>query len=111
MGVDERLLISGVTLDTYATSGAAAVENNRSARAAQRALVYQTIRDAADYGRTDDELQIELDLDGNSERPRRWELMIAGFIAVKRDAQGFAVKRLTRTNRQAVVWVMNWRTV
>lgn len=106
MGVDERLLISGVTPDTYATSSVAAMRNHGSTRNTQRELVYQTILDAAEYGRTDDEIQFELDLASNCEHPRRWELMRAGRITIQRNAKGDAVKRLTRANRHAVVWVV-----
>jgi hypothetical protein len=54
---------------------------------------------------TDDELQIALRLDGSSERPRRWELWKRDAITIRRDAAGEPVRRLTRTQRHAVVWV------
>jgi hypothetical protein len=98
-------LISGITPETYGTSASAAasVEDDR---ATQRAAVYDAIRRAGPDGRTDDELQVLLDLDGSSERPRRWELWKLDQIRIRHDAEGKAVRRVTRTNRHAVVWVV-----
>lgn len=93
------VLASGLTPDTYATSLAAA--DSVTEKDTQRELVYATIR----AGHTDDEVQVLLDLDGSSERPRRWELWKQGRIDVLRDEHGAAIKRLTRTGRHAVVWV------
>jgi hypothetical protein len=67
-------------------------------------LVFSTIRNAGADGHTDDELQDVLGLDGSSERPRRWELWKLGLIDIRRDERGEAIRRVTRTNRRAVVW-------
>jgi hypothetical protein len=103
---DEDLpyLMSGLTEATYATSAQAAYSVDDT-KATQRRLVFEAIRHAGPIGRTDDELQAELVLDGSSERPRRWELWRLGWIRVKCDGSGAAIKRETRTQRRAVVWV------
>jgi len=97
-------LRAGTTAETYATSAAAA-QSIEAERAAQRDRVLQAIRAAGPHGCTDDEIQLTLDLDGSSERPRRWELAKLDRIRIARDAHGEAVKRLTRTHRRAIVWV------
>ena len=97
-------LMSGLTEETYETSVASAVSTDDT-KETQRALVLATIRAAGGRGVTDDELQEQLGLDGSSERPRRWELWKRDEIRIARDATGHAIKRVTRTNRQAVVWV------
>jgi len=103
---DLPMLISGVTVETYETSEAAALELERDdKRAAQRRQVLEAIRAAGLEGRTDDELQTELGLDGSSERPRRWELWKLNRIVIKRDPAGDPIRRLTRTRRRAVVWI------
>jgi hypothetical protein len=101
---DLPLLISGLTDATYATSAAAAVSVIDS-KDTQRELVRLTIRAGGRLGHSDDEVQVITGLDGSSERPRRWELWKQGRIRVLHDAEGREVKRLTRTQRRAVVWV------
>ena len=100
----EPLLVAGAAPETYATSEAASVSVEES-KDTQRAAVYVAIRSAGQDGRTDDELQQLLGLDGSSERPRRWELWKLDQIRILRDADGRPVRRLTRTQRRAVVWV------
>lgn len=101
---DLPLLRSGLVEATYETSTEAAVRIDDE-RDTQRAAVRDAIRAAGSSGRTDDELQDLLGLDGSSERPRRWELWKLHQIRILCDARGEPVKRLTRTHRQAVVWV------
>jgi hypothetical protein len=101
---DLPMLMSGLVEATYATSTAAAV-SVEDLKATQRLMVLHAIKAAGTQGRTDDELQSILNLDGSSERPRRWELWKLEQIRILRDERGEAVKRLTRTNRRAVVWV------
>jgi hypothetical protein len=97
-------LISGLEPDTWDTSEAAAV-SVEDAKATQRAAVYAAIKAAGGYGCTDDEIQQRLNIDGSSERPRRWELWKLDQIAMRRDDWGDVVKRETRTHRRAVVWI------
>jgi hypothetical protein len=99
------LLASGLVPDTYATSLEAA-ESVEETKDTQRALVKFTIRAGGPAGHTDDEVQSITGLDGNSERPRRWELWKRDEIMILRDATGKAVRRPTRFGRSAVVWVL-----
>lgn len=100
----EPLIIDGAVPETWDTSKAAA-ERATVSKDTQRAEVLAAIHAAGARGMTDDEIQIALDLDGNSERPRRWELWRRDAITLRRDEQGEPVRRLTRTHRHAVVWI------
>lgn len=97
-------LAAGIDPATYATSAEAA-DAAAALKAQQRARVFAAIRAAGAEGRTDDELQTALSLDGSSERPRRWELWRLSQIAIARDADGQAIKRPTSRGRRAVVWI------
>ena len=97
------LIVAGAVPETWSTSEAAA--ERVTDKDTQRAEVLEAIRAAGARGMTDDELQIALGLEGNSERPRRWELWKRDAITIRRDAEGAPVRRLTRTQRHAVVWV------
>lgn len=99
------MLAAGLTEDTYQTSIGAAVSIEPD-RASQRMQVLEAIRAAGPLGRTDDEIQQRLGLDGSSERPRRWELWKLDLICARRDEHGAVVRRETRTHRRAVVWVV-----
>jgi len=82
---------------TSTTSRAAA--ESLTDTAASRARVFKAIRACGSYGATDQELQLSLHMDGNAERPRRWELVNMGKI---RDS---GARRLNRSKRNAVVWI------
>jgi hypothetical protein len=102
---DVPLLVSGLHEETRDTSLRAAVSVITS-KDTQRQAVYDTIVAATPApGATDDEVQLALNIDGNSERPRRRELEMRALIAMRRDEEGKVVRRLTRTGRWAVVWV------
>lgn len=60
--------------------------------------VYAFIAAAGPYGATDEEIQIGLAMAGNTQRPRRGELLEGGRIAQ-------SGTRLTQSGRQAKVWV------
>lgn len=62
-----------------------------------REQVYHCIRESVD-GLTDDDVQRRLDLPGNTERPRRIELVRAGRIVDSGE------RRITRSGRRATVW-------
>ena len=98
------LLISGIAPETWDTSAAAAVSVEPT-KETQRRAVFAVIYLSERNGATDDEIQVTLNLDGSSERPRRWELWKLGQITMRRDETGEVVRRLTRTKRRAVVWV------
>lgn len=64
----------------------------------QRARILRIIKIYSPSGVTDDVLQILTGLDGNTERPRRGELVKMGLIEPAEKPQ------LTRTGRKAVAW-------
>ena len=67
----------------------------------QRAAVLSYIRGCTTAGATDFEIQIALGLDGNTERPRRGELVTVGRI------KDSGRKRRTPLGGQATVWVVS----
>lgn len=81
-----------------ATSKAAADQIKPSA-AGLRAKVLQYLEDQSLKGATDDEIQVALDMNPSTQRPRRIELVEAG--AVKDSGS----RRQTRSGRNAAVWV------
>jgi len=69
----------------------------------QREAVLAAIRARGDLGLTDEELQVLLELPGNSERPRRRELQQRGLI---RDS---GLRRAPAHDRvRATVWIAVW---
>lgn len=87
---------SGITPETKAASdeAAAAIEPDAPTL---RAAVFRYIRSCGRLGATDDEIQAALNLDGNTERPRRWELFNADHI--------FPVgHRINAGGRRCTVW-------
>jgi transcription initiation factor IIE alpha subunit len=80
------------------TSLAAAVAALPNAGTARR-RVYECIADSAN-GATDDEIQVRLNMNPSTQRPRRVELVDAKLI---RDS---SVRRRTRGGREAVVWMV-----
>ena len=81
------------------TSREAAIEKLSTAQI-DRAKVYRYIKDRGVIGATDEEIQDGLGMDGNTERPRRRELQLAGLI------EDSGSKMPTRKGRRAVVWVV-----
>lgn len=67
----------------------------------KRRQVLDGIECAGDYGATDEELQSALRMSGNTERPRRVELMDAHLI------KDSGRRRQTLSGEQAVVWVIS----
>lgn len=63
-----------------------------------RRMVLDHLRWQGGHGATDEEIQIHLDMDANTERPRRIELVRAG------KAYDCGVRRKTNSGKQAVVW-------
>ncbi len=95
-----ELPVSGNTPETYATSQAAATAMGSSKAATLRQQVFDAIYESVD-GLTDDEIQAQLGLSGNTERPRRWELEQAGHIWQRGT-------RVNARNRHCAVWVARW---
>ena len=82
--------------DTSTSAAAALAEERRNTL---RAAVLAHITASAKHGATDEEMQVALEMDGNTERPRRRELQLGGLIVDS------GRRRPTEKNRQAVVWV------
>ncbi len=53
---------------------------------------------AGEYGATDEQMQVYLDMAPNTQRPRRIELVRAGLV------EDSGEKRKTKSGRKAVVW-------
>lgn len=87
------------------TSDAAAAAVKPTKAQALRQRIYERIVMSGDSGMTDEELQLDLGIPGNTERPRRWELHKDGLIRCN------ASTRLTKSGRSAFVWVAGapWR--
>lgn len=64
-----------------------------------RAKILRLLKAVGDYGATDEEIQVALDIPGDTQRPRRYELVKRGYV---RDS---GVKRKTSSGRRAVVWI------
>lgn len=82
------------------TSKAAALELLGNRRASLRALVGRYVAGCGQSGATDEEIQVELEMNGNTERPRRCELVEAGVLVDSGE------RRRTRNGRKAVVWIV-----
>ncbi len=80
-------------------TSAPAADSLRGAAAALRRQVFELIAAAGETGLTDEEGQAASGLDGNTYRPRRWELEKAEMV--KDSGQ----RRKTRSGRAAAVWV------
>lgn len=65
-----------------------------------RRRVLAAIERTGDRGATDEELQDQLELNPSTQRPRRVELVERGFVTDS------GRRRLTRSGRLAVVWVL-----
>lgn len=76
----------------------AAAERKKPNAAAGRETVLDAIRSSPD-GLTDEEIGVALTWDGNSVRPRRWELVLSQRIVSS------GRTRPTRSGGKAVVWV------
>ena len=64
-----------------------------------RDKVLRFIEERGDYGATDDEIQVSLNMNPSTERPRRIELMELGLVTRA------TINRKTRTGRSAAVWI------
>lgn len=80
------------------TSLDAALSN--TANSTQRERVYRAIQRAGKRGMTDEEIQIALDMNPNTQRPRRVELQHIGLIKDSMD------RRKTKARRDAAVWIV-----
>lgn len=95
---------TGSIPETLATSQAAA-KLSQTRNPTKRQQIFDLIA-ASRYGRTDDEIQFMLNMNGSTQRPRRRELQLLGLIRPMFDATtGRSITRKTATGHQAVVWV------
>lgn len=83
---------------TRPTSAAAAEQIRPDANRLRKAVL-QVIVDRGMIGATDEEIQRELGLAGNTERPRRRELEQAHLVVDS------GQRRATSSGRMAIVWV------
>jgi len=68
-----------------------------------RRKVLDLLRSVWPDGLTDEEIQDRLNMSGDTQRPRRWEL-----VAV-REVLDSGQRRRTRSGHSAIVWVARWR--
>ena len=100
--MERQFDLFGPTPPTFANAPitrAAAGVAIRPDAARLRAKVFEYIKGRGADGATDAEIQAALDMSGDTERPRRRELQVAGFIADS------GRTRLTPAGRAAVVWI------
>jgi len=64
-----------------------------------RERVLRYVVGCGEHGATDEEMQTALGMDPNTQRPRRRELVQAGYIVDS------GKRRETRTGRNAIVWI------
>lgn len=106
---EQDLPYSGSTPETLETSHEAATTVKPSKAESDRRLILACIRQAGRIGLTDENIQEMTGFSGNTERPRRVELMKLGFIrpltTYNETLHGFSSKRFTRSGRRATVWV------
>jgi len=86
-----------VVSQRHSDTSTAAAEAIKPDTSTLRTLVFNFIRNAG--GATDEEIQIALDMNPSTERPRRVELVNAGRVADSGE------RRKTKSGRKAVVWV------
>jgi transcription initiation factor IIE alpha subunit len=103
--VEEREVTSQLSLLTplplaqeHSPTSVAAAISIEKATPRLRAQVLACIRSAGDHGMTDEEVQDRLQMNPSTERPRRIELMNAGFVSPHGE-------RPTRSGRRATVWI------
>ncbi len=77
----------------------AAAASIRTDAAPLRSKVLTHLIEQGDTGATDEQLQLALDMTGNTERPRRKELQKLGLVVDSGQV------RQTKSGRTAVVWV------
>ncbi len=101
MSAIDQLTLSLPYVSGSETSKAAA-EKAKPNAASQRARVLKLITESCwrdDPGLTDEEIQDRLGLTGNTQRPRRMELLKTGVV------KDSGRTRKTKSGREAVVWV------
>jgi hypothetical protein len=77
---DDYEFYGGTPPHEHVDTSEEAAERARAHAERQRAQVWAFIYGKGENGATDEELQIEMHLEGNSQRPRRRELSLAGLV-------------------------------
>lgn len=91
------------TVDKYqrhSDTSRSAARNIESSASTLRAKVYRFLSVSGEYGATDEELQIALEMNPSTQRPRRIELVEKGLV------KDSGRVRKTRSKRNAVVWTV-----
>ncbi len=78
-----------------------AAESIEATASTTRAEVYAFLANAGVHGATDEEVCDALAMHGNTERPRRVELVESGHVVDS------TYRRYTKSNRMAVVWIVS----
>lgn len=86
----------------HSVTSADAADEARAQAPTQRERVLAAIRATGVRGCTDEELQLHLNLNPSTQRPRRVELVRRGQV------QDSGRTRPTRSGRRATVWVACW---
>lgn len=103
--IDDSIKRQYAFLDTdlpyqqHSATSKAAAERIEPRAGTQRALVLAHLRDMEDCGATDEEMQRIMPMSANSQRPRRQELVKAGWVVDS------GRTRKTASFFDAVVWV------
>lgn len=92
-------MVEGLKYQRHSDTSRAAAERIEPARDTLRAEVFSYIVQAGLSGATDEEISEALAIPGNTERPRRVELVEGGHV------DDSLRRRKTRSGRSAVVWV------
>lgn len=72
-----------------------------------RAAVLDALAATGDHGATDDDLVFDTDLPANTLRPRRVELVAAGWVVAATDETGKPLTRKSTQGNDAQVWVLS----
>lgn len=94
-----RVKKAALKAQAHSATSKAAAQAAESVSPTQRQLVHSLIALAGERGLTDEEIQTASDLNPSTERPRRVELVDAGFV------MDSGRTRKTSSGRNAVVWV------
>jgi hypothetical protein len=89
----------GMKYQRHSDTSRAAADRIEPTKDTLRAAVFSYIVQGGLNGATDQEISDALDMPGNTERPRRIELVESGHVADS------LRRRKTRSGRNAVVWI------
>lgn len=89
------------------TSQRAALHTAWPKAGTSRAIVLDAVAACGDHGATDDELVWDTDMNPNTLRPRRGELVEHGWLVPARDEDGRYRVRPTTSGADAQVWVLS----